>query len=437
MRAHRWCMLLVLAACSLNDGTAPPQPPTITLVEDEVWALGSLSVISPEVASSSVPPTFVVDDTITIDTLRLSRRGDTTVVRLGWWSRHTGTHTIEVRFGTRRSLPVPFTIHGVAGPMDAQVAEYLVSRPLPMAEGSAKVWVGTARGLAQLDARYATLGPQLVDSTVDPSCLYGIGPSVVAGAVVVVERTASYCGVLRARRYAATVQDVDSGPAAAGWRWAVHGGNGVWLLATYDTVALAVRVAGGAWSWTRWPRSGRDWDDRQHLALSPRGDRAVAFGWDSSSGVQDALVFDLQHAVLAYTIPSVRGATFSPGGDTLAYATVLDSLIRVDATSGARAGSALPGIPGWFSLAYDPFGPWLYAVDLDHNSPTIIVVDRRTWTHAGRIGSGWGGIAWTEAVLAVAGFPPGLWMLWASPTFAPPLRAQPNAYVLTVSVPGR
>jgi hypothetical protein len=436
MRAHRWCLLLALSACGINDGFAPPPAPTIALVADEVWQWGSLSVVSPEVASSTVLPTFVVDDTITVDTLALSRHGDTTVVRL--YCCRPGIHAIQLRLGSRRSLPVPFTVHGIAGDTATPVPEGLVSRPLPMGAGSAMFWVGTARGLAQLDPRYVALGPQLVDSTVDPSCLYAIGPSAVAGAVVVVERTAAGCGVLRARRYGATVQDVDSGPPAAGWRWAVHGGNGVWLLATYDTVALAVRGADGSWSWTRWPRNGGTWDDFQHLALSPRGDRAVAFGWgDGFAGVQDALVFDLQHATLAYMLPSARGVTFAPTGDTLVYATVLDSLIRVDATTGVRAGPAVAGVPGWFSLVYDPYGPWLYAVALDHDSPTIIVVDRRTWSHAGRIGIGWGGIPWVEAVLAVAGYPPRLWMLWAFSTFAPPLNPQRQARLTAFSVPGR
>jgi len=425
-------LVLVLTGCSTPETMAPPAAPVFTLAADHLWQGGILSLVSPELADTAITPIFTVDDTLTLDIRTMLRRGDTTDIDAG--RTIPGLHHLVVGIGARHTEPVPFTVHGLAG-ATVQIGEDLPSRPLAVADGSAKAWVGTARGLAQLDARYPGLGAQLIDSTVDPTCLYAIGPSVAAGAVVVAGRAGAGCGPLRARTYGAAVLEVDSGPPSARWRYALHGGPGVWLVASYDTVALAVRDPAGAWTWSRWPRNGQSSNADGRFELSPRGDRAAIIVFSQQGYTsQDALVFDLTLPGLAYTLPSVGTLTFSPDGDTLAYVDQSDSLILVNAMTGARLGQYQLHLSPYFGLRYDPHGRWLYATAL-HGGPVLQVVDRKTWRRVGQVETDWGGVPWMEAVL-VTGDATHVWMLWGN-KFSPPILAQPRAHIEAFSAPDR
>jgi len=404
-------VLTLLVACD-PGGPIATRAPEITLVSAHVWERGELRLVSPDFAGAR--PAVILDDTLELDSSAVIVVGlDSVVVHLSHYRIQClpGWHTVAVRVGGVPSLPLDFAVHGSAGP-GVQSPVPLISRPLPLGMGSSKLWVGTAQGLAVFDAQWPTRAPILVDSTVDPACLAAIGSSS-GGAVVAADRG---CGTLRARSYGATTIEVDSGPSAAGWRYALNHPPGVWLLESRDSVALAVRGAGGAWTWTRWawaPGTERYVDVVP--AVSADGHLAVlARGRPFNQG-SDVLVFDLAAGVLLYRLDSPAGApvAFSPSGDTL-VAFDDSTLVLTESRTGAVIG-AFPGslrVEAWGPIVWDTTGPWLYVLSSYSDSPTLAVFDRRTWSAAGWPDMHGGGFGVADGMLAVSGSTRTGWMLY-------------------------
>jgi hypothetical protein len=274
------------------------------------------------------------------------------------------------------------------------------------------------------DARMPTLDPELVDSTVDVSCLWSITPAP-GGAVVTADRG---CETLRARRYGVVTVEMDSGPGASGWHHAVNGRPGVWLLVGGDSVGLAVRQGDGSWGWSyyRWSNQvlsgpGSDYDFPPEV--SPDGRLAVAGRLRRDWRRADLLVFDLENGALLFRQDSAPGpaVAFSPSGDTM-VAVEDSTLVLLDSRTGRRlarfpsgmyAGRGTP----WGPLVWDPYGPWLYAWE-PNGCPAFFVVDRRTWAITGL--AGWGSdIPECDGAIAASGFTRTGWalVLWEQGAF--------------------
>ena len=412
-RPIAWCLALLLLAACHPDTVVSTRDPDVRLVTPRIFGNGPLRVVSPDFARGD-GLRAIVDGTVVLDTSRswsgwIERAGqDTAIVYCSvCWG---GPHAIVIELFGVRTPPMSFEVLGMT---DNLYMPSLHGWPLAVGSGSSKFWVRAPQGLALLDARYPSLPPVLVDSTVDPACLDAIG-AAPGGAVVAADRG---CGTLRARSYGATRVEVDSGPPVAPWRYAVNGPPGVWLLAAVDSVALAVRGAGGTWNWSRWP-----WPSQRaevDLVLSPDGRFAVAGSvhpwWGRNGG---AMVFDLEHQRLLYGDTAAGMAVaFSPSGDTLVY---LDGagLVLLDSRTGSRlAAFPLPNdrwLEPLFSsspMVWDPFRPWLY-IHIAGGLPNITLVDRRSWTFAGSAGH-WNDVAAGEGMIAVSGFDQEVWVLYA------------------------
>ncbi len=385
-------LLLLLAACGVESPSAPHDP-EVRVVNAQVWRTGEVRLVSPDFATATALA-VIVDSALVLDVLhpdtaaawyasRAFRAGaDTVVVRCMYCG--VGTHALVVATDGGRTVALPFEVHGMRTSVLLQTAA--VGRPLSLGFGSSQWWVGTSRGVSRFDASAGMDRPTLVDSTLDPGCLWGIGASA-DGAVVAADRG---CGTLRARRYGAVTTEVDSGPPAAGWHWALNRPGGVWLLDSDDSVALAVRGAGGAWTWSRWAWPAGVKRGESGLVLSPDGRLAVA---SAVAGYPlrpaGALVFDLEHGTFLYRDSTVGAAVaFSPAGDTLA-SLVDTTLTLLDGRTGARlAAFALRRYGPYFpptarsAMTWDPLRPWLYHYVSDGCS-AMAVIDRRTWTLAG------------------------------------------------------
>jgi len=414
---------VVSLACRTVE-SAPPGPPGFSIVNSQVWRLGDLRLVGPDLASTS-GLTVLFDDSLVVDTALLTFAGSDTIVAT--IELPGGPHTVSIEVRGERSAARAFEVGGLRGSTWAgdwpatTPLSYTLPRPLGL--GSPQMWVGTSKGLALFDVRDPAQTPALVDSTVDPSCLYEIGASA-NGAVVTADRG---CGTLRARVYSmgSAPVELDSGPRA----WPLNGGSGeqpvrhalnyppgVWLLAKYDTVAVAVRGPAGAWQWSAW-RAG----SVQRLELSPDGRIGLADSWDAG-----ILVFDLAQGRLLYRDTTVGpGATFTPSGDTIAaLARHADSLVLLDAATGARlaAVEVASEYGSWVfayisRLTWDPFRPWLIGFRGDYECGAhYLVIDRRTWSVVRPpVGGDCG--AWDGAITVSRADPVG-WILvpWSWPT---------------------
>ena len=395
-------LMAVGGACS-REPSAPAGAPEFSVVASQGWERGTLRLTAPDLATIA-SLTVVFDDTLILDTLRVHRAGpDTLLVRV---SVAPGFHTVRISSSGARSAAQGFEVDGLDQTSSA-ISVSLVSRPLWLGNGSSQFWVGTAQGLARLDARTPSLAPVLVDSTVDPSCLASIGASA-NGAVVAADRG---CGTLRARVYTpgSAFVEVDSGPPASGWHNALNRPPGVWLLLKSDTVALAVRAAGGSWTWTRW---GYAHGSQSDLGLSPDGRLAVAELGMFSAHPQ-IMVFDLEHGVLLYQDASVGPmVAFSPSSDTLVAVGGDTTVVLLASRTGTRLTTVYTraGQGSWYPLAWDPFGPWL----LGFQGGCCLgfgVIDRRTWTYAGAAG---GGDAYFDGVLGFSGAERVGWIIYSN-----------------------
>jgi len=407
--------LALLAACR-GDTPLSTRDPDVVVVNPQIWTGAPLRLVSP--AFGARPPlVFTVDDTVVTDTSRLAFVGADTLVLSGFW--YVGWHTVAVRLGERRPPAMRFEVHGFH---ERGTDVRLVGRPLAVGQGSSSFWVGTSRGLAILDARWPAREPELVDSTVDVSCLWSLS-ALPGGGVVTADRG---CGTIRARRYGAVTVEVDSGPRAVGWHHAVNGRPGVWLMVGSDSAGVAVRQGDGTWRWSFYRWSNRATrvlyaDDDNPPEVSPDGRLAVVGrARDYPDFRADVLVFDLENGSLLFRQDSAYGpaVAFSPTGDTMA-AFEDSNLILLEGRTGRRLAS-FPALTRdqygydasryWGPLAWDPYGPWLDAWT-PNGCPGLLAVDRRTWSRAGRLWHVSSDILECDGAIALSGFTRTGWVL--------------------------
>ncbi len=365
MAVPRIARVLCCAALAACHEVVAPATPTFTITNPEIWVgRSTLRLVSPSFAAAD-SIAVVFEQPVYPE---VARRGDTlfVTVRVG----QAGTLSVSVDVDGGRSISQPITVNGVTG--WTEIADW-VTKPLPVGSGSTAIWVGTARGLGTSDLRWPTL-TQMVDTTVDPSCLAEIGRSGPDG-IIVADKG---CGVLRARRYGgAAAVEIDSGPSAVGYTWAAHAVPGIWLLATWGRVSLAVR-SGAAWTWTTW-------DVPVSNLVASADSRLVAA---TACCGYDLLMFDLEHGTLLYRDRAGAGAVpaFTASGDTIMFAR--DTMIVwADSRTGVRLDSVVTRFPGYTrgiaiggttGTTLDPHRPWLYGFN-SGGCPAMVVVDRRTW----------------------------------------------------------
>lgn len=407
-------VVLLVAAC---EAQAPiTRGDTEVAASSQVWQNGPLRLASN--AFAGAPGLTVVVDGSVLAPPDVTPVGTDALDVWGYWA--LGWHTVAVQVGERTPPEQAFEVHGFTD-RGTPTSVPLWGVPLAFGQGSSKFWVGTSRGLSVLDARWPAQEPELVDSTVDVSCLASIGVSV-GGGVVTADRG---CGTLRARRYGALTSEVDSGPWAAGWRQAINGRSGVWLLEASDSVGLAVRQPDGAWRWVihLWSDSADrvEWgaEDRRPV-VSPDGRLAVAGRMHWSRMGSDLMVFDLERGALLWRQDSGPGpaVAFSPTSDTIVG--IQDSsLVLLDSRTGrllARFAMARPfgqwgGHYGPYGpLEWDPYSPWLYAWH-PNGCPALLAIDRRTWSTAGQFAGGMSDIPECDGAIAVSGFTRSGWVL--------------------------
>ena len=416
-RASLVLALSLLGSCR-SDSVVTTVDPSVAVVNPQLWAGQSLQLLS-NAFSDGRPVVVTVDDSVVPESA-VARAGSDTVAVSGYWG--LGWHTVEVRIDDRQVPPLTFEVHGFDtsggwARMGTTIPVHLVGRPLAVGEGSSKFWVGTSQGLAILDALSPATPPVLVDSTVDVSCLWSIQP-VPGGGVVTADRG---CGTLRARRYGAATVDVDSGPSAQGWHQAVFGRPGVWLLLGRDSAGVAVRRTDGSWRWSYYGWSAQAMpesyaDGVNPPGISPDGRLVVAGRLRSDWRTADLLAFDIQNGTLLFRRDSAPGpaVAFSPSGDTLIAFDGDTTLELLESLTGRRLAAFDYSIAGlnlqpWGPLVWDPYGPWLYAW-VGNGCPALVVVDRRSWTLAGRFG--WGqDIPECDGSIAVSGFTHQGWAL--------------------------
>jgi hypothetical protein len=193
-----------------------------------------------------------------------------------------------------------------------------------------------------------------------------------------------------------------------------------------DSAGVAVRQGDGTWRWSFYRWSNRATrvlyaDDDNPPEVSPDGRLAVVGrARDYPDFRADVLVFDLENGSLLFRQDSAYGpaVAFSPTGDTMA-AFEDSNLILLEGRTGRRLAS-FPALTRdqygydasryWGPLAWDPYGPWLYAWT-PNGCPGLLAVDRRTWSRAGRLWHVSSDIMECDGAITLSGFTRTGWVL--------------------------
>jgi hypothetical protein len=245
-------------------------------------------------------------------------------------------------------------------------------------------------GLAFVDPRVPSTTLILPDSQQDGWCVYGPGPVVGGGITTsgMQPGSTSACLPVVARVPGAKWPAVDTGPVAGGGdvRFVARLAPGHWLYSYHHTTYVQFRDEAGLWR-----LFGFQADEPKDVVISPRGDRAIVRGSNNSTGAAMLEPGKLEPVYYLSRYHYIRGAAFSPDGDTVFLLVDTGVYSGSPAVAAVRAndGSVLREVPVPYSadhLVLDQDRPWLYAIDgfsycgdVMHASPSVRVLDRRTF----------------------------------------------------------
>lgn len=358
--------LILLGGCKLEPVTTSDIDVSIPA---HVWSGGTMRITSPSFAGGVAPAVILGRDTLPVSRLD-------SVTLTATVPDTSGQFTVKITIEGRTVALGDVAVHGFRGLREG-LPPLVGARPWPRAGHTVLAFVDSH--LVRVDlATGRSGGPLLPDSLADASCLGGLGPSYLAGAVVVAGPATS-CERLRTWAFGATYTALDSGPRAYGWP-AAHVGPGRWIVSLKHFVWFYTQTASGAYTITETTNVEQPWD----FLVSPGGDHVLPLGAYSLAGTP---VFDTQTGSVMYRVAGTEarqadGGDFTVGGDTLFLGVTEDnrptySLLVREASSG-RALATLPleGFPG--DVVNDPQGPWVYVTAPGFTESVIQVLDRNT-----------------------------------------------------------
>ncbi len=379
-----WRISLVLATAAIPLGCHEPAsaPPFFEpgLPDRELWSGGEFRVTVPAFANT----TAIV--LLGSDTLTYRLADETTLVaRL---PRRAGAFPVRVVAGKLAASLGNVTLHGFQA---AYFGPIMSGQPYWIPAGAPLVFAGSDVGAALVDLRTSTPVVSLPAALHSPDCIWSPSPSYRSDRFVLLGKAADgTCGVPKLWSITSSPQLLDS-IACCSYTWYTSGqpSDRRWIFNwnnhnyfyNCDSVPCAQRYFASA-------------DGPSGVTISPRGDRFLWLPADQP------VVFDSKTLDTAFVLPQFGGlyGAFSFEGDTLAV-TAGDSanhvhVLAVRATDGTIVHDLevdsvipLPRYRGWSSVAFDPTRPWLYALIFRFGDstwvPTLLVLDRSTWSPVG------------------------------------------------------
>ncbi|MGH7582238.1 MAG: YncE family protein [Gemmatimonadales bacterium] len=371
--------IAALAGCSSDAGTQPGHTITSVVMDPSPgWAGSSLSVHSPTFTASDtgmmlhlgdamVPPTRVNDTTLSARIPTTSMGGTVTAsLDIDGQSFPLGTLTIYGYTGSH-TFPEGIVDDAYAWPRD----------------GRAMIMGGAfQKGLAFFDLDANT---ETDFSAVPAENMHGPGPTYQDSVFVVQAASDSFetWRVLPTPTLVATYPGI-----GAAWG-AAQLGPTQWLQAGKNSIGTPAACVGV--------------DQPEGFYMSPRHDRAVVtvLALGGSGGVacytptqpDGTPVFDAPTGAVAYTLPQIQhpeGVDFSADGNLLllvgspgAYRGPGRALLLQSATGDVLADTAFDREA--FAAALDPIRPLAYVAVNSTGHPTVLVLDRDTFTLLGEM----------------------------------------------------
>jgi len=370
-------LLVLVAACS--DSTSPSSPPAVTIAPIANWSGGEVTLTSAAFATAALPVLVVGAETLSVH-----RTGDSSVAAalpLG----PSGPVTIQLAQGHRR--------HDLGTVQRVGYREYRDLAPgfygelVTTRRAGTPIVVGTTvptlngNGVVQ----YLDLGSMAVTPVpgLYGSSYYGVSPTYRPDQFVLLDAA----GTTAVWQLWPTVTQVDTTPHfGLPIRHIARLSDSVWLHTGHHYTQAYVNdsaVFGGY--------QGLPTESVWSVFISPTGGTATVAVAQGTPGVP---VFNSTSGDTLYTLGAAfrqaGWAAYSQDGASiyvLAGATSKDSLIRVDAATGA----VVAGLPLTFptmNVATDPVEPLVYVEALlADGTPTILVLEATTLAEVGRLTS--------------------------------------------------